>query len=162
FRWDRDRRAVLRAELDAVFFHLYGLGREDVDYVLGTFSVVRDRDVRVHGEYRTKRLILERYDALAEAIATHKPYETVLDPPPADPRVAHPAREVMRREAALLQFPFRRVARRSPADRAESLAPIYTLRAAAGVFGAGEAVEPDGWAELNGGQQVRPGMFVAQ
>jgi hypothetical protein len=43
------------------------------------------------GEYRTKRVILEIYDAMAEAIRVGKPYETRLDPPPADPRVAHPS-----------------------------------------------------------------------
>jgi hypothetical protein len=92
FRWDAERRALLRAELDAAFFHLYGLQRDDVDYVMDTFWVVRDRDVKAHGEYRTKRLILEIYDELAEAIATGRPYQTRLDPPPADPRVAHPPR----------------------------------------------------------------------
>ena len=32
-----------------------------------TFPIVRRKDEALHGEYRTKRLILERYDALAEA-----------------------------------------------------------------------------------------------
>jgi hypothetical protein len=59
---------------------------------MDTFWVVRDRDVKAHGEYRTKRLILEVYDELAEAIATGRPYQTRLDPPPADPRVAHSPR----------------------------------------------------------------------
>lgn len=75
--------------LDAAFFHLYGLGRDDVDYVMDTFWVVRDRDVKTHREYRTKRLILEIYDDLAEAIATGRQYQTRLDPPPADTRLAH-------------------------------------------------------------------------
>ncbi len=91
FRWDAARRAILRAELDAAFFHLYGLDRLDTEYVLGTFPVLRDKETREHGEYRTARLVLERYDALTEAIATGKPYQTPLDPPPADPRAAHPA-----------------------------------------------------------------------
>jgi hypothetical protein len=56
-----------------------------------TFPIVRRKDTQTQGEYRTKRLILERYDALAEAITTGVPYETVLDPPPADPGVAHRA-----------------------------------------------------------------------
>jgi hypothetical protein len=34
---------------------------------------------------------LEIYVAMAEAIRTGRPYQTRLDPPPADPRVAHPA-----------------------------------------------------------------------
>ncbi|MBN1206198.1 MAG: hypothetical protein JXB05_14875 [Myxococcaceae bacterium] len=89
FRWDPERRALLRAELDAAFFHLYGLSREDTAYVLDTFPVVRKHDEKAHGEYRTQRLILERYDELAEAIRAGTPYVTVLAPPPADPRVAH-------------------------------------------------------------------------
>jgi hypothetical protein len=91
FKWDVERRALLRAELDAAFFHLYDLARADVDYVLDAFTIVRDRDVKEHGEYRTKRLILEIYDELAEAIDRRAPYQTRLDPPPADPRVTHPS-----------------------------------------------------------------------
>jgi len=45
------------------------------------------------GEYRTKRIILEFYDAMHRAMETGEPYKTILDPPPADPRVAHPPRE---------------------------------------------------------------------
>ena len=41
-------------------------------------------------EYRTRRVILERYDALAAASTSGKPYQTVLSPPPADPSVADP------------------------------------------------------------------------
>jgi hypothetical protein len=92
FRWDPERRAAVRAELDAAFFHLYGLERDEVDYVIDTFPIVRRKDEQAHGEYRTKRLILEIYDELAEAIVTGRPYQTRLDPPPADPRIAHPPR----------------------------------------------------------------------
>jgi hypothetical protein len=92
FRWDPERRFLLRAELDAAFFHLYGISRDDAAYILDTFPIVRKNDEKAYGEYRTKRVILEVYDALAEAIRTGKPYQTRLDPPPADPRVAHPPR----------------------------------------------------------------------
>ena len=33
FRWDESRRFLLRCELDAAFFHLYGIARDDVDYI---------------------------------------------------------------------------------------------------------------------------------
>ncbi len=89
FRWDDERRALLRAELDACFFHLYGIERDDVDYILDTFPIVRRTDEAAHGEYRTKRLILECYDAMAKANSSGEPYRTVLVPPPADPAVAH-------------------------------------------------------------------------
>jgi hypothetical protein len=90
FRWEPDRRFLLRAELDAAFFHLYGISHDDTDYILDTFPIVRKNDEKAHGEYRTKRVILEIYDAMAEASRTGRPYQTRLDPPPADPRVAHP------------------------------------------------------------------------
>ncbi|MBK9968584.1 MAG: hypothetical protein IPP07_28450 [Holophagales bacterium] len=90
FRWKPARRFLLRAELDAAFFHLYGISHDDTDYILDTFPIVRKNDEKAHGEYRTKRVILEVYDAMAESIRTDQPYQTRLDPPPADPRVAHP------------------------------------------------------------------------
>jgi hypothetical protein len=93
FRWDKARRPLLRAELDACFFHLYGVPRDDVDHVMETFHIVKRDDVREHGDYRTKLVILDIYDRMQRAIATGEPYQTVLDPPPADPRVAHPPRE---------------------------------------------------------------------
>ncbi len=56
----------------------------------GKSNRLRLNETDAHGEYRTKRLVLEIYDATAEATRAGKPYETRLDPPPADPRVAHP------------------------------------------------------------------------
>lgn len=90
FRWNDARRALLRAEVDSCFFLLYGVERDDVDYIMETFPIVRRRDEAAFGEFRTKRLILEVYDAMAEAIASGKPYQTILDPPPADPSLCHP------------------------------------------------------------------------
>lgn len=92
FRWDTGRRLLLRCELDAAFFHIYDIPRDDVSYVMDTFSVVRLRDEAAHGEYRIKRIILDIYDHMQRAIDTRQPYQTVLDPPPADPRIAHPMR----------------------------------------------------------------------
>jgi hypothetical protein len=89
FRWDPGRRFQLRCELDAAFFHLYGLARGDVDYVMETFPIVRKNDEKAHGEYRTKRVILETYDALAKAVHAGTPYRTPLDPLPAAPGVSH-------------------------------------------------------------------------
>ena len=64
FKWDEERRARLRAELDALYAHLYGLTREELDYILDTFPIVRRKDEEKYGEYRTKRMVLEQYDAL--------------------------------------------------------------------------------------------------
>ena len=92
FRWDEQRRFLLRCELDAAFFHLYGIARDDVDYIMETFPIVKRKDIAAHGDYRTKLTILDIYDRMQRAIDTGEPYKTLLDPPPADPRVAHPPR----------------------------------------------------------------------
>ena len=93
FLWNLDRRFILRAELDALYFHLYGISRDDAAYILDTFPIIRRKDEQQFGEYRTKRVILEIYDAMAEAERTGVPYQTRLDPPPADTRCCHPQGE---------------------------------------------------------------------
>lgn len=89
FRWNDTRRAQLRAELDAAFFHLYGLNRDDAAYVLGTFTVLKNRELRDLGRYETAERILAAYDAMSAAIASGQPFTTKLDPPPADPSLTH-------------------------------------------------------------------------
>jgi len=79
YEWNPERRELLRAELDAAFFHLYGIERDDVDYIMETFQVVKRKNIAALGEYRTKRMILEIYDAMAEAEATGVPYESQFD-----------------------------------------------------------------------------------
>ncbi len=75
------------------YFHLYSIQRDDVDYIMDTFPIVKRKDEKAHGHYRTKDTILQIYDAMATAITSGQPYQTLLDPPPADPRVAHSPRE---------------------------------------------------------------------
>jgi hypothetical protein len=53
-----------------------------VDYILETFLIVKRKDEQAHGEYRTKRVILDIYDAMQQAMETCTPYHTRLDPPP--------------------------------------------------------------------------------
>jgi hypothetical protein len=104
FRWDEDRRARLRAELDAYYARLYGLTRKQLRYILDpadltekeladildpweevadpldprgyaercakstfpgeTFRVLKEKEMRQFGEYRTRRLVLEAWSAL--------------------------------------------------------------------------------------------------
>lgn len=80
FRWDEERRFWLRAELDAAYFHLYGVPRDDVDYVMDTFRAFRNNDPDRFA--RTKKAILDIHDAMANAIRTGEPHHTILDPPP--------------------------------------------------------------------------------
>lgn len=89
FKWDEHRRLLLQCEIDAALFHLYNVNRTDLAYIMDTFPIVRKEDRDRWGEYRTKRLILERYDAMAEASFSNRPYETILDPPPAHPSVTY-------------------------------------------------------------------------
>ncbi len=73
FRWNDERRSLIRAELDALMFHLYAITRDDVDYIMSTFPIVQRKDEEAHGEFRTKRLILDRYDAMTAAFkARHR------------------------------------------------------------------------------------------
>ncbi len=76
FAWDEDRRAHLRAELDAWYALAYGLTRDELRYVLDpkdvmgadypseTFRVLQKNEINTYGEYRTQRLVLAAYDTL--------------------------------------------------------------------------------------------------
>jgi hypothetical protein len=76
FAFDPDRRAILRAELDAYYAKLYGLTRDELRYILDpadvmgedypseTFRVLKDKERREFGEYRTQRRVLEAWDRL--------------------------------------------------------------------------------------------------
>jgi hypothetical protein len=76
FPWNPERRAQLRAELDAYYARLYGLSRDELRYILDpadvmgedypseTFRVLKNNEMREFGEYRTRRLMLEAWDRL--------------------------------------------------------------------------------------------------
>ena len=65
FIWNEEQRRHLRARLDALYFHLYGLSRADAAYILDTFPIVRRHDKAAFGTYRTKDMVLAYYNALA-------------------------------------------------------------------------------------------------
>ena len=77
FRWDEGRRAQLRAELDAWYARAYGLTRDELRYILDpadvkgadypseTFRVLKKNELAKFGEYRTARLVLAAWDAMA-------------------------------------------------------------------------------------------------
>lgn len=93
-------RDLARAQLDAIVAHdVYGLTRQELSDVLETFPVVKKRDLKAHGEYRTKRLILEAFDAKAATRATPKPMTSTArtaqpdtSPPEIGKVLAFPAR----------------------------------------------------------------------
>ena len=65
FAWDEEERRHLRARLDALYFILYGLSREDAAYVMETFPIVRREDEAAFGSFRTRDLVLAYMNALA-------------------------------------------------------------------------------------------------
>jgi hypothetical protein len=78
FTWNEDRRAQIRAELDAWYARAYGLTRDELRYILDpadvkgpdypseTFRVLKKNEIARFGEYRTARLVLAAYDQLAK------------------------------------------------------------------------------------------------
>jgi hypothetical protein len=76
FTFEPERRAILRAELDAYYAKLYGLTRDELRYILDpadvmgedypseTFRVLKNKEMGLYGEYRTQRLVLEAWDKL--------------------------------------------------------------------------------------------------
>ena len=76
FAWDEDRRALLRADLDAFYARAYGLTRDELRYILDpadvkgtdypseTFRVLKNKEEAKHGEYRTRRLVLAAWDRM--------------------------------------------------------------------------------------------------
>lgn len=114
FKWDEERRFIIRCELDAAFFHLY-LGSEQelkqeglkelieyfptprhaIEYIMETFPIVKRKDEQKYGTYRTKDTILEIYDEMAEVMAKNAGavsagrvrtgYQSRLDPLPGPP-----------------------------------------------------------------------------
>ena len=64
FAWDENERMHLRARLDALYFILYGISRDDADYILNTFPIVEREDRKQFGRFRTRDLILGYMNAL--------------------------------------------------------------------------------------------------
>src|SRR5690606_10050217 len=64
FTWDAEDRRHRMARLDALYFRLYGLSRDEASYVLDTFPSVREQDERAFGRYRTRELVLGYMNAL--------------------------------------------------------------------------------------------------
>ncbi len=70
FPWDEDRRHCLKCELDAIFSHMYGLSRTDLEWILdalppsSSFPALKKNEIKQFGEYRTHRLVLDGWDRL--------------------------------------------------------------------------------------------------
>jgi hypothetical protein len=91
FPWDEDRRAVLRAELDAWYARSYGLTLEELRYILDpkavmgeeypseTFRVLKEKELKLYKDYRTQTLVLDAWDRMERGeLSCPQPY---LAPP---------------------------------------------------------------------------------
>jgi hypothetical protein len=64
-KWDEAERAELMADLDAAFFHLYGLEREDVEYILSTFKGIHDERTLFPGQVSTAQRIVQKFTEMS-------------------------------------------------------------------------------------------------
>lgn len=91
FPWIEDRRALLRAELDAWYAHAYGLSRDELRFILDpasvmgpdypseTFRVMKNSEERKYGEYQTQRLVLDAWDRMERGeLPRPEPYQRPL------------------------------------------------------------------------------------
>lgn len=161
YSWNPDRRALLRAELDAYYARLYGLNREELKYILDpaaiagedypseTFRVLKNKETREFGEYRTQRLVLEAWDRLSEygrdAVPVDSPKPEHRRPPAVD--------------AQTILF-----TRGEPGrgDRYKTFIPELDLRAAAGPIDETQSPEPVGWIRPGGGIAITNKMFAGR
>ena len=65
FKWDENDRRHRMARLDALFFQLYGISREEAAYILDTFPIVREQNEKTFKRYLTKDLVLAYMNAVA-------------------------------------------------------------------------------------------------
>lgn len=97
FIFDPERRAILRAELDAYYAKLYGLSIDDLRYILDpsdvmgddypseTFRVMKNKEVREYGYYRTRKLVLDAWERLEQPpSSTVDPYRIAANQQPAE------------------------------------------------------------------------------
>lgn len=94
FVFNLDRRAIIRAELDALYARKYGLTRDELRYILDpaeimgeeypseTFRVLKSSEMKELGEYRTQRLVMREFDRMALAEAKGETYCSLLSIPP--------------------------------------------------------------------------------
>ncbi len=65
-RWNPAERLDLQAQLDAAFFLLYGIQRDDVEYILSTFTGAQKQSESMFGPSSAFDRILNHYDNLRE------------------------------------------------------------------------------------------------
>ena len=70
FPWDKELRHRSQCELDAIFAQMYGLNRDELEWILdaqppsASFPSLKEHEIKKFGEYRTQRYILQAFDQL--------------------------------------------------------------------------------------------------
>ncbi|MFV2088270.1 Eco57I restriction-modification methylase domain-containing protein [Micromonospora sp. LOL_021] len=89
FIWNPGRQQVIRAEIDALFFCIYAIPREEVEHILDSFPIIKKKDLETHGAFRTKSMILAEYDRMTATKSSATTtltdgvnYTSTLNPPP--------------------------------------------------------------------------------
>ena len=81
YQWNEVRRIRLKAKLDAVFFHLYGIfnpanreqSRDDIRYIYSTFPIVERQEIKAHSRYLSRDLALAYCNTLAAGYSHAEP-----------------------------------------------------------------------------------------
>ena len=82
FRWSDERRFLIKCELDAAMFHLYGLEIDELSHVMETFPIIKRYDYGHYQEFRTKRIIREIFTDILDARVNGRQFQTRLSPHP--------------------------------------------------------------------------------
>lgn len=82
FVWDEERRFMVRSELDAALFYMYGVDMEDASFMLDSFPVIRRKDEASHGRFRTKEVILAFLNQIQASVESGSPYISSIFPAP--------------------------------------------------------------------------------
>jgi hypothetical protein len=67
-KWNPAERADLLADLDAAYFHLYGIDRDDMEYILSTFQGLRSEVDQRPGLFQARASIGETYERMAKML----------------------------------------------------------------------------------------------
>lgn len=89
FKWNKERRHLIQCEIDAFILHLYNLNRSQSEWLLNSFHVLKKYEEKEFGEFKTKTIVLEIFDKMAEAKRSNQIYVSQLSPSPADTSLTH-------------------------------------------------------------------------
>jgi len=159
FAPDATRRLRIRSELEAAYALLYGLTLPELMTVLATCLPGTSPSTAPEPEAALAAAICECYERLQACTRSAVPYDSPLDPLPADPRLATMVRHARPGHEVV---PGLRQVDPGEADKYKTCVPLFELQTVASAFAEGEDVEPETWLGVPPGRTLRPGMFVAQ